>query len=194
LPSDPSHLSQKTRRTFVAIGLGSNIGDSPRTLAGAVERLAEVLDDVRVSPLYRTAPVGGPRQRDYLNAVVTGTTALAPLPLLALLQRLEREAGRRPSPVRDAPRPLDLDLLIYGNARIATPRLTVPHPRLGGRRFVLRPLADLAPSRVVPGLRRRVRTLLALAPDARVRRLGSAGWHRSVPRVPVEQLPPGERQ
>ena len=158
------------RYVTVAIGLGANVGDARAALLGAVARLGRVITGMRVSPLYRTAPVGGPRQPDYLNAVAMGRTTLAPLELLAFLKRLERDAGRGSARRLNAPRPLDLDLLLYGRERIASRRLTVPHPRLHERRFVLVPLADLVPGRVVPGLGRRVRSLLAEAPPARVTR------------------------
>lgn len=126
-----------------------------------------------LSPLYRTEPVGGPEQPDYLNAVATGRTSLAPLELLALLVRLQVEAGRDPLGERNGPRTLDLDLLLYGDEIIELPELVVPHPRLAARRFVLAPLADLVPDLVVPGTGRTVGDLLAAAPPARVERLPS---------------------
>lgn len=124
-----------------------------------------------LSPLYRTEPVGGPPQPDFLNAVAAGVTRLAPLALLAFLHDLERASGRVRTAERGGPRPLDLDLLLYGDREIALPGLLVPHPRLRERRFVLAPLADLRPSLVVPGTRLSVTRLLALAPPARIERL-----------------------
>ena len=97
--------------------------------------------------------MGGPPQPDFLNAVATGRTLLAPLELLRLLKRLEAEAGRLPSGEANGPRPLDLDLLLYGDRRIDLPELVVPHPRLAERRFVLAPLADLASRPRRPGHR-----------------------------------------
>ena len=132
------------------------------------------MEDLVLSPLYRTEPVGGPGQPDYLNAVATGRTRLLPLELLALLRRLEAEAGRDPLGERNGPRTLDLDLLLYGDEVIGLPDLAVPHPRLAARRFVLAPLADLVPDRVVPGTGRTVASLLAAAPPARVERLRKA--------------------
>lgn len=120
--------------------------------------------------MYRTAPVGGPPQPDFLNAVAVGRTTLAPLDLLGLLLALETAAGRRRGE-RNAPRPLDLDLLLYGDLRIELPGLVVPHPRLPERRFVLAPLAELRPALVVPGTGRSVADLLASAPAAQVERL-----------------------
>ncbi|MBI5335053.1 MAG: 2-amino-4-hydroxy-6-hydroxymethyldihydropteridine diphosphokinase [Burkholderiales bacterium] len=133
------------------IGLGANLGDARATLAGAVQALA-ALPGSRlegVSPLYRSAPwqADGP---DYLNAVARLQTSLAPLALLDALQAIEAAAGRtRPYP--NAPRTLDLDLLTHGDTVCSTPRLTLPHPRLTQRAFVLRPWHDLAPQAAVPG-------------------------------------------
>ncbi len=115
--------------------------------------------------------MGGPGQPDYLNAVATGRTRLPARELLALLGRLEAEADRDPLGERNGPRTLDLDLLLYGDQVIVLPDLVVPHPRLAARRFVLAPLADLMPDRVVPGTGRTVASLLSAAPPARVERL-----------------------
>ena len=138
-----------TVRAFV--GLGANLGDARNALAAAVQALAALPDTTQVqrSPLYRSAPVdsSGP---DYLNAVVSMRTALAPQVLLGELQRIEITHGRE-RPYRNAPRTLDLDLLLYGDEVIDSEILTVPHPRAHQRAFVLRPLADLAPDTVVPG-------------------------------------------
>jgi 2-amino-4-hydroxy-6-hydroxymethyldihydropteridine diphosphokinase len=130
------------------IGLGANLGDAAAALRGAMERLAHLPGTrlTRCSRIYRSAPVDaeGP---DYLNAVAQVETALGAPDLLTELQRLEQEAGRE-RPYRNAPRTLDLDLLLYGHARIDSARLTVPHPRMRERAFVLVPLAELAPQRV----------------------------------------------
>lgn len=134
------------------VALGANLGDARGALDAAFVALAE-LPGTRLraaSSLYRSAPVdsAGP---DYLNAVVLIDTHLAPHALLRELQRIEQLHGRD-RPYRNAPRTLDLDLLLYGTRRIATQALTVPHPRLGERAFVLRPLGELAPHLAVPGL------------------------------------------
>lgn len=134
------------------VGLGANLGDARRALDAAFGALAS-LPGTRLraaSSLYRSAPIdaSGP---DYLNAVVLIDTRLAPLALLRQLQLIEHRHGRE-RPYRHAPRTLDLDLLLYGRRRIATQALTVPHPRLAERAFVLRPLAELAPQLVLPGL------------------------------------------
>ena len=134
----------------IAIGLGANLGDARATLAWAVQQLAAHPDVKlqRVSSLYRTRPVEaeGP---DYLNAVALLTTSLDPLALLGLLQNLEQQAGRA-RPYRNAPRTLDLDLLLFGQRVLNTDHLTLPHPRLHQRRFVLEPPAEIAPDLQVP--------------------------------------------
>ncbi|MBL8115061.1 MAG: 2-amino-4-hydroxy-6-hydroxymethyldihydropteridine diphosphokinase [Acidobacteria bacterium] len=155
------------------MGLGTNLGDRLATLRRCVVRLGYLGTVTGASSIYETAAVvapGAPAQPNYLNAVVTLRTRRSPLDLLLALKELERQAGRVPAP-RWSPRTLDLDVLLYGNRQIETPRLVIPHPRLAERRFVLEPLAELAPARVVPGLERTVRRLLREAPPARVRRL-----------------------
>ena len=152
------------------VGLGANLGDTEATLASAIRALGALAATwlLRVSSRYRSAPVdaGGP---DYLNAVVELRTALAPLALLAELQRIESAHGRERSH-RNAPRTLDLDLLLYADLRLATPQLTLPHPRLQQRAFVLVPLAEIAPGLVVPGLGS-VTDLLARVAGQRVDKL-----------------------
>ena len=139
--------------TRVYIGLGSNMGPSADTIAAAVESLAGLSADgrVEVSPLYRTAPVGGPPQADFLNAVAAFDTALPAHDLLSRLQAIERHHGRRADGEKWGPRPLDLDILLYGDAVIKTETLTIPHARMRERRFVLLPLADLRPRLRIPG-------------------------------------------
>ncbi|MFC4278419.1 2-amino-4-hydroxy-6-hydroxymethyldihydropteridine diphosphokinase [Achromobacter aloeverae] len=131
------------------IGLGANLGDAGATLRQALLELAASpgIAACEASPFYRTAPVdaGGP---DFVNAVARLRTTLAPLALLDLLQALEHRHGRE-RPYRNAPRTLDLDLLLYGDRVMHDPRLTLPHPRLHERAFVLRPLLDLAPGLVL---------------------------------------------
>ncbi|TSE18722.1 2-amino-4-hydroxy-6-hydroxymethyldihydropteridine pyrophosphokinase [Tepidimonas alkaliphilus] len=138
------------------VGLGANLGDAAAQVRQALVWLDE-LPGTRVraaSRLWRSAPLqaDGP---DYCNAVARLATTLTAPALLAALQALEARAGRE-RPYRNAPRTLDLDLLLYGEARIDSPTLTVPHPRLGQRAFVLVPLAELAPERVPPAALRAV--------------------------------------
>jgi 2-amino-4-hydroxy-6-hydroxymethyldihydropteridine diphosphokinase len=133
------------------IGLGANLGDARATLTDALRRLAALPGTrlVASSSVYRSAPIdsSGP---DYLNAVAELSTALSAFDLLAHLQGIELAHGRE-RPYHNAPRTLDLDLLLYASATIAAPMLTVPHPRLHERAFVLLPLAEIAPQLVIPG-------------------------------------------
>ena len=146
------------------VGAGSNLGDRWGHLALAARELraASQTSLLRASRVYETAPMGPPQPR-YLNAVLELETALPPEALLRLLQGVERTALRRRA-VRWGPRTLDLDLLIYGEAVVRTPTLTVPHPGLISRRFVLAPLAELCPDLVVPGTGATVAALLRAAP------------------------------
>ncbi len=142
--------------TRVVVGLGANLGDPARMLAEVIGELGQLKDTrlVAASPFYRTAPVDsfGP---DYVNAVCVLETALEPETFLTLLQELETRHRRvRPAGVVNAPRTLDLDVLLWGKEKIASPRLTVPHPRMHERAFVLRPLLDVLPDCEIPGLGR----------------------------------------
>lgn len=132
------------------VGLGANLGDAQAALQRAVQALAALPGTrlVALSSLYRSAPVdaGGP---DYWNAVAALHTALAPQPLLEALLAIEQAEGRL-RPYRNAPRTLDLDVLLHGPERLHTPTLTLPHPRLHERAFVLQPLAELLPGGVAP--------------------------------------------
>ncbi len=127
-----------------AIGLGSNLGDRLGYLRLAVSRLGSLGEVVRTSSLYETAPVGGPAQDPFFNAVVLIQTSLEPWPLLQGLHRIENEAGRTRQ-VRWGPRTLDLDLLVYDGQALETEVLTIPHPRARDRAFVLIPLAEVWP-------------------------------------------------
>lgn len=134
--------------TLAFVALGANLGDAPATVRIAMAQI-DMIPRTRVtarSSLYRTAPfeASGP---DFINAVVAIETRLAPEALLDALQRLEQHAGRE-RPYHHAPRTLDLDLLRHGDAVLATPRLTLPHPRMNERAFVLVPLAEIAPELV----------------------------------------------
>lgn len=137
------------------IGLGSNLGDAASRVRAAVGVLAGLPETAAgpVSSLYRSAPVGVTDQPDFCNAVAGVDTALPPLDLLASLQAVERDHGRVRTR-RWGPRTLDLDILLYGDEVIDEPALTVPHPRLHERGFVLIPLAEVAPMLMVPGIGR----------------------------------------
>lgn len=162
----PSHAAAPV---LACVGLGANLGDAAGTVRRAAAELAAVpgVAGLRLSPLYGTAPVdsSGP---DYVNAVAALETTLPPLALLAALQAIEQRHGRE-RPYRNAPRTLDLDLLLYGGQSIDLPTLTVPHPRMHERAFVLRPLMDLAPGLTLAqgGLA----ALLARCADQPIRRL-----------------------
>jgi 2-amino-4-hydroxy-6-hydroxymethyldihydropteridine diphosphokinase len=136
---------------WACVALGSNLGDRRDNLARALEELARPgVRVLRRSALYETAPVGGPAgQGPYLNAVVEVETALSPEGLLVLLEEIETKLGRVRT-VRDGPRTLDLDLLLYDDLVLDGPRLTLPHPRMHERLFVLEPLAEIAPGAVHP--------------------------------------------
>jgi 2-amino-4-hydroxy-6-hydroxymethyldihydropteridine diphosphokinase len=132
--------------TLAYIGLGANLGDARATLQRAAHEIAHIpeIGEFTLSPLYRTAPVdsSGP---DYINAAASLQTTLTAAQLLGALQRIELEHGRL-RPYRNAPRTLDLDLLLFGGQIIEEPDLIVPHPRMHERAFVLKPLHDLAPT------------------------------------------------
>ena len=150
------------------VALGANLGDAPATLRWALVAIAALNGTrlVQSSSLYRTAPIdsSGP---DYINAVAEVATTLHAPALLAALQQIEL-AGGRERPYRNAPRTLDLDILLYGDASIHSTHLQVPHPRMGERAFVLVPLAEIAPDRVSQAQRSAVA-------DQRIERFGASG-------------------
>jgi len=137
--------------TTVYLGLGSNLGDRLAALAGGVAELEQ--EGVRLierSSIYETEPVGIAEQPWYLNQVVAGRTRHAPLELLERCLRIEARFGRERTEVRFGPRFLDIDILLYGDQVIDQERLTVPHPRMHERRFVLVPLVEIAPALADP--------------------------------------------
>ncbi len=167
----PSALPPGAVRAY--IGLGANLGDALVTLDAALAALAELPRSRlhQTSARYRSAPVdaAGP---DFFNAVAALDTLLVPLDLLAALQAIEQRFGRE-RPYRNAPRTLDLDLLLHGDTRLDTPALTLPHPRLHQRAFVLRPLLEIAPALDVAGLGALANWQAASA-DQRIERLSLA--------------------
>jgi 2-amino-4-hydroxy-6-hydroxymethyldihydropteridine diphosphokinase len=150
----------------VFLGLGSNLGDREAAIDEALRQLAERgFETLRRSSLWLTEPVGGPPQGWFLNAAAGGRTALSPDALLAACLEVERALGRVRT-VRNGPRTIDVDLLFYGEQRIERPGLVVPHPRLHERRFVLAPLAEIAPRLLHPALGSTIEELLLRCPDA----------------------------
>jgi 2-amino-4-hydroxy-6-hydroxymethyldihydropteridine diphosphokinase len=164
----------------VILALGSNLGNPAAVLLAALRRLETLAPGpLRRSRLWQTQPVAcPPGSPAFVNAVVVFTARHGDTPefLLDRLQALEREFGRQPLPTSNAPRPLDLDIIAFGTERRQTPRLVLPHPRARSRRFVLAPLAEIAPNLVLPGLTQSVAELLAALADPETAR-------------PIEDLP-----
>lgn len=134
------------------LGFGSNNGDSYEIFRNAIYDIAEYIFAIRVSALYSSKPLYVTNQPDFLNFVLSGITALLPHELLALTQSIEIKYGRnRAVEIKKGPRPLDIDILLYGNEQIVSTELTVPHPGIKERAFVLLPLLDLEPELQLPG-------------------------------------------
>lgn len=166
-------------RAFVAFG--ANLGDREQAFAAAIARLERERDLrlVAASPVFETPPLGPPGQPAYLNAVVEIRSWIAPHDLLGRLQAIERALGRdREHEVRWGPRPIDLDLLFFGDRQIATRDLELPHPRLHERAFVLVPMAAIAPEWRHPAFGISIRELVRArpAPDALRATVRPAGW------------------
>ena len=144
----------------VYLGLGSNLGDKRGNIERATERLSEISTGLTVSSMYETAPVGVILQPSFVNAVCGMRTRLSVFELLREIREIQRETGER-GPVLNGPRMLDIDILLYGNLVVELPHLTVPHPRMIAREFVLRPLAEIAPGVVHPVSKKTACELLA---------------------------------
>jgi 2-amino-4-hydroxy-6-hydroxymethyldihydropteridine diphosphokinase len=158
--------------TLAYIGLGSNLGRSIETVKAAQARIANLpgIDLLRRSSLYRTAPQGVLDQPDFINAVVEVQATTAPEDLLPRLKGIEVELGRKPS-IPWGPRVIDLDLLIYGDVKLSTPELTIPHAEMWDRLFVLAPLAELRPDLHDPGGRAILDVCDSMRDSQRVERL-----------------------
>ena len=126
------------------IGIGSNLGDRAKHIENAIEKLKETegIEVKRISSIYETEPVGGPKQGKYLNAAIEIETCLKPRELLAKLQGIENQLGRA-RVIKNGPRTIDLDILLYGDDKIDEADLKIPHPRMAGREFVMKPLKEI---------------------------------------------------
>lgn len=168
-------MNQVNQTHLAVIGLGANLGDPIATLNDAITTLSAHSQTAywRISPFYRTAPIGSEEpQPDFINAVAICQTSLSPKWMMQWLLEIERQFGRNRGQdiIRNAPRTLDLDLLLYDEQTMDTPLLTLPHPRLQNRAFVLRPLLDLLPDAILPGKGRLDRYLPGVA-DQLIERL-----------------------
>jgi len=134
----------------VYFGLGSNLGDRQYNLDRALEFLSQRLRVEKISSVYDTEPVGNTAQPRFLNLVCQAVTGLEPIALLTLIKGIETKLGRLPHHTSNEPRPIDIDILFYGDQIIEMPKLVIPHPRLAERAFVLIPLAEIAPDLVHP--------------------------------------------
>ena len=155
--------------TLVYIAAGTNLGDRLANLLNALEALPPAVMPLATSPVYETAPWGVLDQPVFLNMVFSASTRLSPRELLVYLKDTEALLGRQPG-LRYGPRLIDLDILFYGTLILESPTLEIPHPRLGERIFVLRPLADLAPDLCHPQSGQTMRELLANLPPEKISR------------------------
>jgi len=157
------------------LGLGSNVGDRLGYLAGAVRKMREGTEvkTLRLSGIYETEPVGIKAQPTFLNTVVEALTSLSPVMLLERVKGIEKELGRRER-MRWGPREIDIDILLFGEEQVEAPPLSIPHPEMTRRRFVLEPLAEIAPGVMHPSERRTIVELLRDCRDeSRVERSGT---------------------
>ena len=153
-------MRNSSAEVAVGFGLGANLGERQLRFLGAIETLSRMVTNLRVAPLYSAPAIPRAAQPLYLNTVVVGATTVPAETLLAVAKRLEMRAGRELGP-RLSARPLDVDLLFWGERVVDLPELRLPHPRMHERRFVLQPLADLDPELLVGPDRRPARDLAA---------------------------------
>jgi 2-amino-4-hydroxy-6-hydroxymethyldihydropteridine diphosphokinase len=168
-------MTDKPTDTYLAFG--SNLGNREANIRMAIGRLTPLVRVDAVSSLYETPPMGVEDQPAFLNAVACVTTGLTPPALLRYVKTLEEEIGRRPGP-RWGPRPIDIDILLMGDQVVDTDALTLPHPRLAERAFVLVPLAELAPDLVPPGQSDTIAKLAGRIDTAGITKVTDQGWER----------------
>lgn len=171
---------------LVYLALGSNLGNREANLQMAIRAMTRLAGVIDASSLYETTPVGPP-QPSFYNAAVSIETGLQPLALLRFLKGIEEEIGRRPGGETNGPRPIDIDILLYGGEIIEGPTLTVPHPRMHDRPFVLNPLAEIAADVQHPVLGQTITELAASAGDEGVAMVAGRGWDGVVGR-PQERV------
>lgn len=160
----------------VFIALGANLGNREANLRMALRGMTRMARVQAVSALYESEPEGGAGQPAYYNAVCRIETGLEPQALLRFLKGLEHEIGRRPTAEAGGPRPIDLDILLFDDRVVDSDDLTVPHPRMVTRPFVLQPLSEIASGVVVPGADQTVEALARQVGNARLKRIAEAGW------------------
>jgi len=161
--------------TTAYLALGSNLGNREANLRMAMSAITRMCRLLAVSSLYETEPVPA-GQPPFYNAVCAIETGLEPLALLRFLKAIEEEVGRRPGAQPQGPRPIDIDILLYGEAAFEHEKLTIPHPRLAERPFVLVPLAEIAPKAKHPTLGKTIAALAKAAGEKGVRQVKEPGW------------------
>lgn len=167
-------MSQKLSaiRHDIYLALGSNLGNRPENLSTALQMLCKVVDIHKISSIYETEPVGYLDQPRFLNMVCYGQTTARPDDLLHHTKAIEEALGRQSS-FRNAPRPIDIDIILYDDLRLKTQDLTIPHPRMSERAFVLVPLAEIAPTAIDPVSRKTAQELLLAVSQAGISKLDS---------------------
>jgi 2-amino-4-hydroxy-6-hydroxymethyldihydropteridine diphosphokinase len=174
MSNDPtlSQPDQPEMTHTVYLALGSNLGERRENLAAAIQRLGEAVEIDALSSIYETEPVGYLDQPQFLNMVCRGTTRLSPTDLLHSTQKIESTLGRQPT-FRNGPRPIDIDILLYDDLHIEQEDLTLPHPRMAERAFVLAPLAVIAPQLVHPTSGKTIQQLLVTVSQEGIEKVAS---------------------